>query len=86
MEIMTNIYDNGYQVIGRLDKVLAYVKNFEIDEYNEEIVEELIEDLESIIDDKTKPDTTIVFVDYDNTMGNYIEYFDESCIVDKRRY
>jgi hemerythrin len=63
---MDKVFDNGYKVLGTIGNVKKYIQN-NCDSIEE--VKELLEDLSQYQND------IFVVVDYDNSMGYYIDYF-----------
>lgn len=69
---MNKVYDNGYQMIGRVKDIKSYIRTIEVDEQD-------IKDLNTELEDYSED--TIVYVDYDCPMGYRVEYFTDNHIV-----
>ena len=68
---MTEIYDNGVKLLGKVSVILLYIKeNWKNLEWQEE-VDEVIKELEGY------SESDIVAINYDNPMGYTIERLEE---------
>lgn len=75
---MKYIYDNGYYLLGQVDKVIEYYRENVTTSDMEEQVFDMIKELE---EDYNKED--IVSIYYENPMGYTIEKWDAKDIVNK---
>lgn len=75
---MKYVYDNGYYLLGQVDKVIEHCKNNITTSDMEELVYDIIKELE---EDYNNND--IVSIYYDNPMGYTIEKWDAKDIVNK---
>lgn len=75
---MKNVYDNGYYLLGQVDKVIEYCKNnittSDMEDEFYELMQELTEYYET---------TDIVSIYYENPMGYTIECWSKEDIVNK---
>ena len=77
---MKYVYDNGYYLLGQVDKVIDYFKNNSTTSDMEELIFDLIKELEEYYN---KND--IVSVYYDNPMGYSIEVWTQDNILEDNR-
>lgn len=75
---MKYVYDNGYYLLGQVDKIIEYCKNNITTSDMEDEFYELVKELE---EDYNNND--IIAVYYDNPMGYTIEKWDAKDIVNK---
>lgn len=69
---MNKIYDNGYYLLGKVNDILNYYYDNNIDD---EIVEDVINEL------KLYDKNSVVCINYDSTMGCTIEEFTEKDVI-----
>ena len=74
---MSNVYDNGYKVLGKVKYVIQYMQeNIATSDMEEEIYD-IIKELKEYYNEED-----IVLIDYDNGMSIYInEVFNKSNLV-----
>lgn len=75
---MKYVYDNGYYVLGQVDKVLEYLRKNITTSDMEEQVNDMIQELTEYYET-----TDIVSIYYENAMGYTIETWKQEDIVNK---